>query len=214
MSATVEQILKWMDDYAVLIRRHAADLTELDRLIGDADHGANMQRGMEAVLKLEGKEFHDASTLLKRVGMTLVSSVGGSSGPLYGTFFIRMAAAFAAESEDQKLISAETFGKGLHAGVEGIAARGKAEAGDKTMLDAWYPALAAYDKALAEGKGFHDSLEAAVLAAEQGAEDTIPMVAHKGRASYLGERSAGVKDPGAASSALLLRAAFDTFTQE
>ncbi|MBV7363072.1 dihydroxyacetone kinase subunit L [Actinomycetaceae bacterium TAE3-ERU4] len=211
-TATAEQIKQWLDEYAILIRRHAAELTELDRLIGDADHGANMQRGMERVQKLNAAEFADSAALLKRTGMTLVSSVGGSSGPLYGTFFIRMASTIAEAEDETNLIDAATLGKALREGVAGIAARGKAEAGDKTMLDVWYPALDAYDEAVTQGANIHEALVAASTAAETAAEATIPMIARKGRASYLGNRSAGVKDPGAASSVLLLKAAADTFT--
>ncbi|OKL49468.1 dihydroxyacetone kinase subunit L [Boudabousia liubingyangii] len=211
MTATSDQIKNWLDNYAVLIRRNAADLTELDRLIGDADHGANMQRGMERVQKLNAGDFADSAALLKRAGMTMVSAVGGSSGPLYGTFFIRMATAIAGNEDENHVVDAATFGKALRDGADGIAARGKAQLGDKTMLDVWYPALDAYDAAVAEGKELHECLVAASEAADAAAEATIPMIAHKGRASYLGNRSAGVKDPGAASSALLLQAAVETF---
>lgn len=203
MSDTLEtaQFVDWMRRYAAAIHDNEGLLTELDSAIGDADHGSNMDRGMSAVVAaLDGAEFASPAELFKKVGMTLVSSVGGASGPLYGTFFLR----FAGKLGDGP-VTAETLGEALHAGVEGIVQRGKAEVGDKTMIDAWVPALEAYDGAQSEG--IAAALRAAADAGARGRDSATPLVAHKGRASYLGERSAGHQDPGATSSVLLLEAA-------
>lgn len=206
---------RWMDQYAVLIRRNADMLTNLDRQIGDADHGANMQRGMERVCKIDFDAEPDMSAILRKTGMTLVSSVGGASGPLYGTFFIRMSAALkGVKPREDGSVDPRQFGQALRAGAEGIRDRGKAELGDKTMLDVWYPALDAFDRAAEAGEDLAGALAAAAKTADEAAEKTVPMVARKGRASYLGDRSAGVKDPGAASSALLLRSAAEVFAEE
>ncbi|WP_309064711.1 dihydroxyacetone kinase subunit DhaL [Microbacterium sp.] len=181
-------------------------LTELDSAIGDADHGANMARGMTAaVAKIDAGSASTCDELLKSVGMTLVSSVGGASGPLYGTFFLRMGmtAGAAAELDGAGLASA------LRAGLDGIVARGKAEAGDKTLFDAMAPAVDAFDAALGDGGDLAEAALSAADAAESGRDATAPLVARKGRASYLGERSAGHLDPGAASTALLFRALAD-----
>ncbi|MGN6415803.1 dihydroxyacetone kinase subunit DhaL [Flexivirga sp.] len=198
------QFIEWMRRYASAIHDNANYLTELDSAIGDADHGSNMDRGMAAVVKaLDAGEFDSATDVFKKVGMTLVSSVGGASGPLYGTFFLRLAGKLA---EDE--IDAAALGAALHAGVEGIVQRGKAEVGDKTMIDAWMPALEAYDAAQSDGVGA--ALRAAAEAAAQGRDTATDLAARKGRASYLGERSAGHQDPGATSTVLLLDAAVDT----
>jgi dihydroxyacetone kinase-like protein len=192
----------WLRDYAAVIGENAAYLTELDAAIGDADHGINMDRGMQAILAvLDEQTFTSVDELLKKAGMTLVSKVGGASGPLYGTFFLRLGTALTGE------ITPSALGEALHAGVGGILARGKAELGDKTMYDAWAPALEAYDAAVADGAGLPEALRAAADSAAKGRDDTIPLVARKGRASYLGDRSAGHLDPGATSSALLLESA-------
>ncbi|MCW2508999.1 MAG: dhaL [Modestobacter sp.] len=193
----------WIREFARVVAEHREELTALDSAIGDADHGTNMDRGMTAAVgALEAAPPADPAALLKQVGMTLVSKVGGASGPLYGTFFLRMAGALGPEPAD-----AAAFARALRAGLEGVVARGKAEPGDKTMLDALVPACAALDEALASGKPLGAALEAAADAARQGRDATIPLVARKGRASYLGERSAGHQDPGATSTALLLDAA-------
>src|SRR6185312_12321383 len=172
-------------------------------------HGANMARGMKAVLSaLDSERPQTAGALLKRTGMTLVSTVGGASGPLYGTFFLRMGTA-AGEVDS---LDAAALGAALRAGVGGIVARGKAELGDKTMYDALAPAVDAYDAAAAGG-GSGDigaALRAASEAADRGRDATVPLQARKGRASYLGERSVGHQDPGATSAALLLGAAAGT----
>ena len=204
---SVDDLTRWLRAYADTIHENAAMLTELDAAIGDADHGINMDRGMKAVAgALDGGSFDAADALLKKVGMTLVSTVGGASGPLYGTFFLRCGTALAGVSD----IDAAAFGAALRAGVEGILARGKPELGDKTMYDAWAPALTAYDDAVAAGSSTKEALHAATEAAQKGRDETIPMVARKGRASYLGERSAGHMDPGATSSALLVETAAGT----
>ncbi|GAA1549537.1 dihydroxyacetone kinase subunit DhaL [Kribbella hippodromi] len=185
----------------------AGYLTELDSAIGDADHGANMDRGFQAVVAvLDESSFESADELLKKAGMTLVSKVGGASGPLYGTFFLRFGTALAGVDP----ITPEAIGKALHAGVEGVLARGKAELGDKTMYDAWAPALDAYDAAVAGGADLGAALTAAAEAAAKGRDATVPLVARKGRASYLGERSVGHQDPGATSSTLIVESAART----
>ena len=203
---SITQLTDWLRRFKAAVIEHETELTELDSVIGDADHGANMVRGMNAVIaKLEIESPETLADLFKGVGMTLVTSVGGASGPLYGTFFLRVGMnAGAVESAD-----AAGLGAALRAGVDGIVARGKAEAGDKTMFDALAPAVDAWDASVAEGGSPADASVAAAAAAEVGRDATIPLVARKGRASYLGERSAGHLDPGAASSALLLRALAD-----
>jgi dihydroxyacetone kinase-like protein len=194
----------WVREFARLVAANKDELTELDSAIGDADHGANMDRGMAAVVSaLDAEAPGTPAALLKRTGMTLVSKVGGASGPLYGTAFLRMAAA----AGDADSLDAQGFAKVLRAALDGVVARGKAEAGDKTMYDALAPAVEALDAALDAGQSLHDALQAAVHAAEKGRDATIPMVARKGRASYLGERSAGHQDPGATSVTMLLMAA-------
>jgi phosphoenolpyruvate---glycerone phosphotransferase subunit DhaL len=197
-------VTAWLQEFARLIAANKEELTALDSAIGDADHGTNMDRGMTAVVKaLEAEPGQPPAALLKRTGMTLVSTVGGASGPLYGTAFLRMSAA----TGDAAELDGPTFAKALRAGLEGVVARGKAVAGDKTMFDALSPAVDALDAALADGQSLPDALSAAVGAAEKGRDATIPLVARKGRASYLGERSAGHQDPGATSVTLLLTAA-------
>jgi dihydroxyacetone kinase-like protein len=203
---------RWIREFARLVGEHRSLLTELDSAIGDADHGANMDRGMTAaVAALDGVATGgnapaSAAALLKQVGMTLVSTVGGASGPLYGTFFLRMATAAGEVPE----LDGPMLAKALRAGLEGVIARGKAEAGEKTMFDALAPAVEALDGALAAGSPLHEALRAASRAADAGRDATTPMRARKGRASYLGERSVGHQDPGATSAALLLAAAAAT----
>ena len=206
---TSSDLAAWLRRFSDVVHEQAAYLTELDSAIGDADHGANMDRGMRAVVgMLDTTEFESADAMLKKAGMTLVSTVGGASGPLYGTFFLRFAAALAGSDA----LGAEQLGKAFRAGVEGIVARGKAEIGDKTMIDAWWPAVDAYDEAVSDGGDITAALAAAAKGATKGCESTIPLVARKGRASYLGERSAGHQDPGATSTVLLVQTAADTFT--
>ncbi len=214
MSDTVDlaALIAWLDRFRGYVTENRAYLTELDSAIGDADHGINMTRGFDAVFaKL--REAEDGGTpygtfvdLFKAVGMTLVTSVGGASGPLYGTFFLRLGASAGATDT----LDATGLGAALRAGLEGVVARGKAEAGDKTMYDAMAPALDAYDAAVAGGAGAAAAAAEAFAAAEVGRDATEPLVARKGRASYLGERSAGHLDPGATSTALLFRALAET----
>ena len=205
-SLSVADLATWVRRSAALIAEHAEELTDLDAAIGDADHGANMKRGLAAAVDTVGAGgFTAADALLKKVGTTLVSTVGGASGPLYGTFFLRTGSALAGQAGSDGL-DAQTLADSLEAGVGGIAARGRATAGEKTMLDAWRPALEAlraHPGDLAAG------VAAAARAAAAGRDATKPMVATKGRASYLGERSVGHIDPGAASTALILAALDD-----
>jgi dihydroxyacetone kinase-like protein len=199
---TVEELKAWLHEFARLVSVHRDELSELDAAIGDGDHGTNMDRGMQAVIA--GLDETTLAALAKKAGMTLVSTVGGASGPLYGTFWLR----FAADVGDADELDAARFASAMRAGLEGIVARGKAEREDKTMFDALAPAVEALESAttgtLAEG------LRAAAEAADKGRDATIEMLARKGRASYLGERSIGHQDPGATSAALLIRAAVTT----
>ena len=195
---------RWVRSFALLVAENKDLLTDLDAAIGDGDHGANMDRGMRAVLvALDDTPPVTASALFNKVGMTLVSTVGGASGPLFGTFFLRAGGSFGDTAE----ISLAQLAAALRAGLEGIVARGKAEAGDKTMYDALAPAVDALDSAVSEGMDRADALKLALVAAENGRDATTPMLARKGRASYLGERSVGHQDPGATTVALLMAAA-------
>jgi dihydroxyacetone kinase-like protein len=204
MLMDLAQLTAWIREFARVIGENAQLLTDLDSAIGDADHGINMDRGMTAVLgALDESAPADMPALCKQVGMTLVKSVGGASGPLYGTFFLRMAGALGTGES----VGAADFAKALRAGVEGVVQRGRAEAGDKTMFDALAPALDALDAALASGGGLATALADATVAAEKGRDATESMVARKGRASYLGQRSVGHIDPGATSAAMLIAAA-------
>jgi phosphoenolpyruvate---glycerone phosphotransferase subunit DhaL len=194
----------WMKRFAAQVAENRAYLTKLDGAIGDGDHGTNMDRGMKKALeRLEATDSEDIGASLKAVGMALVSSVGGAAGPLYGTLFLQMGQAAAGRSE----LDLAGFTEALDAGVQGVIKRGKAEPGDKTMVDALLPALDALRQA--DGDDLAAALDRAATAAREGMEATVPMVARKGRASYLGERSAGHQDPGATSSHLLLRTAAD-----
>jgi phosphoenolpyruvate---glycerone phosphotransferase subunit DhaL len=208
MLMDLAQLTAWIREYARVIAENAQHLTDLDAAIGDADHGINMERGMSAVLgALDEAAPADMSALCKQVGMTLVKSVGGASGPLYGTFFLRMAGALGTGDR----VDAADFAKALRAGVEGVVQRGRAEAGDKTMFDALAPALDALDAALSSGGDLAVALADATVAAEKGRDATESMVARKGRASYLGQRSVGHVDPGATSAAMLIAAAAPAF---
>lgn len=206
-SVDTAALVDWIRRFRDAIAEKREWLTELDSAIGDADHGANMARGMDAVVaKLDPGVPDTVDELLKTVGMTLVSSVGGASGPLYGTFFLRMGMA----AGPLTALDAAGLGTSLRAGLDGIVARGKAEAGDKTMFDAMAPAVDALDAALAAGGDLSAATAAAAEAAATGRDATEPLVARKGRASYLGERSAGHLDPGAASTTLLFEALAQT----
>ena len=203
MTVEIDQLVDWLRRFRALVGQNQALLTELDSAIGDADHGSNMARGMNAVVeKLDGESPETVDALFKAVGMTLVSSVGGASGPLYGTFFLRFGASAGAVGE----LDAGELSAALRAGLGGVVARGKAEAGDKTMLDAMIPALDSFDAALAAGRDLDAASAEASSAAAAGRDATAPLVARKGRASYLGDRSAGHIDPGAASTTLLFEA--------
>jgi dihydroxyacetone kinase-like protein len=205
MPITTEDTLRWLHQVALVLHENREFLTQLDSPIGDADHGINMDRGFQAVIaKLPMVADMDIGSILKTVGTTLVSTVGGASGPLYGTAFLRAGMANAGKHE---LYEADVVDM-LEAALEGIKARGKAVPGEKTMLDALTPALLAAKEA--EHLGLSQLLRRASSAAEKGMKATIPMLAKKGRASYLGERSIGHQDPGATSSWLILKALADT----
>jgi dihydroxyacetone kinase-like protein len=203
MTADSACVVAWVRRSAQMLREQRQYLTDLDAAIGDGDHGINMDRGFTAVQeKLPGVAEADIGTILKTVGTTLVSTVGGASGPLYGTAFLRAGMVLAGKQELQPADAVA----GFDAALEGIMARGKAQRGEKTMVDALAPAVDALKASLDAGQSLTDALRAAAAAGEQGALATIPLVATKGRASYLGERSAGHQDPGATSVTLFLQA--------
>ncbi len=211
---------QWVRTFAQLIAENREHLTELDAAIGDADHGSNMDRGMKAaVAALDDSPPPNAGALLSKVGMTLVSTVGGASGPLFGTMFMRMGASLGAAGNrvsgntvsgntvSGDTVSGDAFATALRAGLGGVVDRGKAAPGDKTMYDALAPAVDALERSLADDGSLATGLAQARYAAAAGRDATTPMLARKGRASYLGERSVGHQDPGAASVALLFEAA-------
>ena len=204
---TRDQIVKWLENTAAVMNENKEYLTQLDAAIGDADHGINMTRGFKKVMeKLPSVADKDIGNILKTVGMTLISSVGGASGPLYGTFFMRGGMAMVSMEE----LDNEDLYKMLKSGVDGIVQRGRPQLEDKTMYDAWAPALNNLRTSLDDGQDTIPALETAVAGAKQGMEATIPLQARKGRASYLGERSIDHQDPGATSSYLMLKALLDT----
>ncbi len=204
---TNEDIMRWLERTADVLRENRTYLTELDAAIGDADHGINMDRGFSAIRdKFPTMATMDISTRLKTVGATLVSTVGGAAGPLYGTAYLRAAGVAAGK---QELTSADVVAM-LEAFLGGIVARGKAQPGEKTMVDALTPALKAAKQDLDQGANLEQITDHAAAAAEEGAKATIPLLATKGRASYLGERSIGHQDPGATSSSLILRCLAET----
>jgi len=209
MSLGHDDVVRWIRAFAAEVGANKEQLTQLDAAVGDGDHGINMDRGMSAVIgKVDAASVdQDIGAILKTVGMTLVSTVGGAGGPLYGTLFLQMGTAVSGKDE----LGPDDWAAALEAGIAGVQARGKAEPGDKTMIDALIPGRDALKSALAGGASFEDALRQSAEAAEQGMRDTIPLVARKGRASYLGERSAGHQDPGATSSHLLLEAAAETW---
>lgn len=204
---TKEQILQWLQSVATVIEQNKDYLTELDSAIGDADHGINMNRGFQKVVsQLATVADKDIGSIFKTVSMTLISSVGGASGPLYGTMFLRGSTAVANKSElidEDMVLLFEAF-------VDGVVQRGKANLGDKTMLDSLAPATEAFKQAIATNLTTVEALEKAVAAAEEGMKNTIPIVAKKGRSSYLGDRSAGHQDPGATSVYFILRTLLET----
>lgn len=204
MAVSHDNLLAWLEALQRVYAENKEYLTELDSAIGDADHGINMNRGFTAVkAELEKTTPTDIPTTLKTVAMTLIKTVGGASGPLYGTFFLRASTACAGKTELEAADAVAMF----EAGLEGILHRGKAEVGDKTMVDAWTPALAVMKRAVERGDNLVEVLQKGVAAAETGMKDTIPIQAKKGRASYLGERSIGHQDPGATSTYLMLKTA-------
>jgi dihydroxyacetone kinase-like protein len=194
--------LDWMRRFAASMEEHRQELVRLDQAIGDGDHGTNMDRGMrKAIEKLDAAEQADPGAVLKTVAMALVSSVGGAAGPLYGTLFLQMGGALAGSEQVELADWAAAWRKGL----KGVQARGKAELGDKTMVDALAPAV----EALEQASDLDAGLRAAAEAAAQGMKATVPLEARKGRASYLGERSKDHQDPGATSTTYLFQSAVE-----
>jgi dihydroxyacetone kinase-like protein len=207
MQITAEHVIRFIEGVAARIKEHRDELTQLDSAIGDADHGINLDRGFTAVLgKLPAVADKDIGTILKTTGMTLVSTVGGASGPLYGTAFIRAGTALADRHE---LAEGEVVAA-LEAALEGIMARGKAQRGEKTMIDAIAPGIDALKEAIANGEDLLAAVRGAVAAVAAGMQATIPMLATKGRASYLGERSIGHQDPGATSAYYIAQVMLET----
>jgi len=203
---TKEQILQWLQTFATVVEENKDYLTELDAAIGDADHGINMERGFKKVItQLPTVADKDIGSILKMVSMTLISTVGGASGPLYGTLFLRASTVVA----DKQELSEQDILAMLQAGLDGVVGRGKAQLGDKTMVDAFSPAVTAFGQAVTAGENMLSAMQKAVAAAEKGMQDTRPMQAKKGRASYLGERSVGHQDPGATSVYLMLQSLLD-----
>jgi phosphoenolpyruvate---glycerone phosphotransferase subunit DhaL len=200
-----DTVLDWMQRFASSMQEHRQELVALDTAIGDGDHGTNMDRGMRKALeKLESQEQADAGAVLKTVAMALISNVGGAAGPLYGTLLLQMGTALSGKDD----IDLATYTEAWRKGIQGVQARGKAEPGDKTMVDALVPGVEALDKA----SDLDTGLREAAVAAESGMRDTIPLVARKGRASYLGERSKDHQDPGATSTFYLYQTAADALT--
>jgi dihydroxyacetone kinase-like protein len=205
---TKNGVLEWIHNYAQVIAENKAYLTELDSAIGDADHGANMDRGFRAALeKLPGVEDQDIEKILMTVAMALLSKVGGAGGPLYSTLFMQMGKSLNAKTE----FELEDWAMALDAATQGVVRLGKASPGDKTMVDALTPAVQALKDASQQGLSLEEGLIKSAKAAEEGMIATIPLVARKGRASYLGERSAGHQDPGATSTFMLLDTAAKTW---
>jgi dihydroxyacetone kinase-like protein len=211
VAVTRDDVLKWVRAYAEVIAENKEYLTDLDAQIGDADHGANMNRGFQAVLtKLPDNEGKDIGAILMAVGMALLSKVGGAGGPLYSTIFIQ-----AGKSIDGKMeFGLEDWVKALETATSGVINLGKASLGDKTMVDALIPAVEALKEASQQGLSLGEGLKKSAKAAEEGMIATIPLVARKGRASYLGERSAGHQDPGATSTFMLLDTAANVWAKE
>jgi dihydroxyacetone kinase-like protein len=194
-------VLSWIKALQAVYAENKQYLTDLDAAIGDADHGINMDRGFTRVVQeLDKNKPPDISGILKTVAMVLIKTVGGAAGPLYGTFFLRAGAACAGKEE----MDAADIVAMLEAGLEGVVQRGKAGLNDKTMVDALTSGLIRMKQLLADGAGIKEMLQQGAAATQQGMKDTIPMLARKGRASYLGERSIGHQDPGATSSYLLM----------
>jgi len=210
MTITADQIVAWIERYSNRIAEEKELLTKLDSDIGDADHGNNMNRGFQAVLakKAELQGTEDIGALLKIVAMTLISTVGGAAGALYGTFFLQASNVTTGKTE----LTPEEFLLVLEKGLAGIVLRGKAAIGDKTMVDALHPAVKACRRAIQANEPLDHALAQAVAAAEAGLKSTIPLMARRGRASYLGERSINHQDPGATSTFFLFQSAAETLT--
>ncbi len=203
-----EDVLTWLRALQQVYAENQVQLTELDSAIGDADHGTNLERGFTAVnAELAAHPVSDIRSLLQTVATVLIRSVGGAAGPLYGTFFLRAAAACTGKAE----LGAADVVALFQAGIEGVGQRGKAVAGDKTMMDAFLPALEAMRKCLDDGGTLGEIMDAGAASAEVGMLATTAMLARKGRASYLGVRSIGHQDPGATSACLMVKAAADTW---
>jgi dihydroxyacetone kinase-like protein len=208
MAVNTEDVVRWLEALHVLFNEQRQHLTELDSAVGDGDFGISLDRGFTAVkTELAAKPPADLRAAFQSTATVLIKSMGGSSGPLLGTFFLRAGATAADKSE---LAPADVVGL-FQAGVEGMQQRGKAAVGDKTMMDAWLPAVDAMRAALEAGGGLAEILDQAVAAAEAGAEATKTMSARKGRASYIGDRSVGHPDPGAIAVHMMLRAAADVW---
>ncbi len=208
MSIHRDDALAWIKNVARVINENSVYLTQLDAAIGDADHGANMDRGFKAVMtKMADISDKDMGTVFKTVGMTLISTVGGAGGPLYGTFFLQLGMKTSGKME----LNLADWAEALEAALAGVVMRGKADLGDKTMVDALTPAVDALKRSVQDQQSIAKALELSAEAARQGMESTIPLVARKGRASYLGDRSANHQDPGATSSYLILKSAADTW---
>ena len=209
MNLTRDHVVRFIEGVAATIKAQRAYLTELDSAIGDADHGINLDRGFTAVLaKLPTFQDGDIGTILNTVGMTLVSTVGGASGPLYGTAFMRAGTAVGNKTE----LEVADLVAVMEAALEGIQSRGRAKKGEKTMIDAIAPGLDALKAAVERGADLATALAETTSAMEAGMKETIPMLATKGRASYLGERSVGHQDPGATSAYLMATVLRDVLT--
>ncbi|MGA2929050.1 MAG: dihydroxyacetone kinase subunit DhaL [Solirubrobacteraceae bacterium] len=202
MPVTRDTVLDWMQRFAASMAEHREELVRLDTAIGDGDHGTNMDRGMrKAIEKLNAQQQADPAAVLKTVAMALVSSVGGAAGPLYGTLLLQMSTALTGKQD----VDLEDYAAAWRKGLEGVKARGKAQLADKTMVDALTPAVQALEQASELDAGIREAAQAA----QRGMRDTIPLVARKGRASYLGERSRDHQDPGATSTYYLCQTAVD-----
>ncbi|MBI4758260.1 MAG: dihydroxyacetone kinase subunit L [Chloroflexi bacterium] len=204
---TKRDVIEWLKATAAVLEENRRYLTDLDSPIGDADHGINMDRGFKKVMsQLPAVEDKDVGTILRTAGMALVSSVGGAGGPLYGTFFMDAGKAVAGKTE----LSDEDLVLLIESGLKGVVRIGKTNLGDKTMVDALHPAVEALRRAVADGVDTAEALRLMTEAASKGMVDTIPMLAKKGRASYVGERSIGHQDPGATSSYMILKTLMET----
>lgn len=204
------QVINWLKNTAVIMKENKEYLSDLDSPIGDADHGINMDRGFTKVLtKLDEFEKLDIGSILKNTGMTLISSVGGAAGPLYGTFYLKAGMALSGKME----ITLDELSIALEKGLEGIKARGRAMVGEKTIIDSLEPAIKSLKAATTKNKSIEEALNNSLDAAEKGMNSTIDLIAKKGRASYLGERSLGHQDPGATSAFFIMKALNDATQQ-